>query len=116
MMSASAKRPETTRSKILLRACVGRTEDDLESLKSSEFGSVGKECEEGGKTGAHLRRNCRESKLELLVIASGCSATESTMGLRIVFISELVRDSGSFSQSTSAESASGVLIDAGSLI
>lgn len=95
---------------------MGRTEDDLESLKSSESGSVGKEWVEEGKAGAHLRRNCRESKLELRVIASGCSATESTMGFRTVFIRELVRDSGSFSQSTRAESASGVLMVAGSLI
>ena len=66
--------------------------------------------------GAHFKRNCRESKEELLVIASGFSATESTIGLRTVFMRELVRDSGLFSQSTSAESASGVLIVAGSLM
>ena len=66
--------------------------------------------------GAHFKRNCRESKEELLVIASGFSATESTIGLRTVLIKELVRASGSFSQSTRFESASGVATVAGSLI
>lgn len=41
MTSASADRLETTRSRILPRAWVGRTEVDLESEKSSESGSVG---------------------------------------------------------------------------
>jgi hypothetical protein len=33
MTSASVESPETTRSRILLRACVGRTAEDLDSLK-----------------------------------------------------------------------------------
>ena len=50
------------------------------------------------------------------MIASGFSATESTIGFSTVLMSELVRDSGSFSQSTRLESASGVETVAGSLM
>lgn len=114
MISASVERPEMMRSKILLKACVGRTEEDLESLKSSESGSVGYIASK--EMGAHFKRNCRESNEEHLVIPSGLSATESTIGFNTVFMRELVSDSGSFSQSTRFESASGVAIVAGSLM
>ena len=65
---------------------------------------------------AYLRRNCRESKRALCVMASGFSATASTMGSRTGRIALLVKDSGSFSQSRSPLSASGVGIPAGSLM
>jgi len=65
--------------------------------------------------GAHFNRNCRESKLALCVMESGFSATASIMGSRTALINALVRLSGSFSQSTSEECASGVVMDAGSL-
>lgn len=47
-------------------------------------------------------------------MASGLSATESTMGSRTELMRGEVRDSGSFSQSTSDEWASGVGTVAGS--
>ena len=77
---------------------------------------MGKEDDVIKEVRAHFRRNCRESNEELLVIASGLSATESTIGFKTLFISEFVNASGSFSQSVSVESASGVAMFAGSLI
>ena len=68
------------------------------------------------QTGAHFSRNCKESNDADLVIVSGLSATASMIGLRTVLINELVRDSGSFSQSRRLESTSGVEIVAGSLM
>ena len=53
--------------------------------------------------------------MELLARASGFSAIESTIGLSTPLTKELVSDSGSFSQSSSAPSASGVVNEAGSL-
>lgn len=76
-----------------------------------------KETTEGEtEVGAHLSRNCSESKWALRVMASGFSATASMMGLRIGLMTALVRDSGSFSQSKRAPSASGVGMVAGSLM
>ena len=72
--------------------------------------------EDSGRVDAHLRRNCKESKEALRVIASGFSATESTIGFNTVFMSALVRFSGSLSQSTREESASGVEMEEGSLM
>lgn len=54
------------------------------------------------------------SKLTRRVMASGFSATESTTGLRTLFISDGVKESGSVSQSMSSEGASGVEIERGS--
>lgn len=68
------------------------------------------------EVGAHFSKNCSESNVELLAMESGFSATESTIGFNTLLMSAFVKDSGSFSQSTRLESASGVLIDAGSLM
>jgi hypothetical protein len=101
----------------LLKACGGRIDVDLERRKSSGlvFSDEGR-LKGIREVGAHFRRNCKESNEELLVIASGFSATESTMGFKTVFMREFVSDSGSFSQSMRLESASGVEMVAGSLI
>lgn len=68
------------------------------------------------EVGAHFKRNCKESNEELLAIESGFSATESTIGFKILFINEFVKASGSFSQSVRFESASGVGMFVGSLM
>ena len=94
---------------------MGSNEADLESLNSSESGSLGKFRSDSKKVGAHFRRNCKESNVELRVRASGFSAIESIIGLRTLFMRLLLSDSGSFSQSIRAPSASGVEIVAGSL-
>ncbi len=65
--------------------------------------------------GAHFNRNCRESKLALCVMASGFSATAFIIGSKTALTNAVVRLSGSLSQSTSEECASGVVMDAGSL-
>ena len=65
--------------------------------------------------GAHLSRNCKVSKLTLRAIASGFSATASTTGFNAPLITAVVRDSGSFSQSSSSDGASGVDMVDGSL-
>lgn len=146
MTSASVARPDVIRSKILLRAWAERKEVYLDCLNSSESGSrnrrsVAPEPRELARRagagvsaassdvslvqgsrgreemGAHFSRNCNESKMWLRVRASGFSATASTMGLRTPLTTALsVSDSGSFSQSTSAPSASGVGMAAGSLM
>ena len=65
--------------------------------------------------GAHFKRNWSVSNDALVVNASGFPATESTIGLRALLMTWDVKESGSFSHSTSSESASGVCIEAGSL-
>ena len=52
--------------------------------------------------------------LDARIMASGLSATASTMGFKIGLINGFVSDSGSFSQSNNVPSASGVGIVAGS--
>lgn len=68
------------------------------------------------EVGAHLSKNCSESKYALRVMESGFSATASTMELSTGLTTAFVRLSGSFSQSTKAVSASGVATLAGSLM
>lgn len=58
--------------------------------------------------GANLRRNWSESILEARMMASWLSAKASTMGFNTELMTGFVRPSGSFSQSKSALSASGV--------
>src|SRR3569833_4451926 len=98
MTSASAARPEVIWSNTLLRACVGRKAVYLESSYSSEIGAgPGAHCgseERDGETremGAHLRRNWRESKWALRVMASGFSAPASSLGFRARLTTPLVR-------------------------
>lgn len=64
--------------------------------------------------GANLRRNCSESMWEARIIASGLSATASTMGFSTELTTGFVSASGSFSQSNRALWASGVAMLAGS--
>src|SRR6266699_2936441 len=128
-MSASADRPDVMRSNTLLSAWVGRKDVYLDCLHSSETGSRDKERRTAGvresreqedtgqgNTGAHFKRNCSESKWALRVMASGFSATASTMGFSTGLMTPWVSDSGSFSQSTRAPSASEVEMLAGSLM
>ena len=63
----------------------------------------------------YFKRNWSVSKKALLVNASGFPATESTIGFRAALMTWEVKESGSFSQSTSSELASGVCIEAGSV-
>lgn len=65
--------------------------------------------------GAHLSRNCIVSKLTRRVMASGFSATASTTVFKALFTRACVSDSGSFSQSTRSDGASGVEMVRGSL-
>src|ERR1700761_1234700 len=87
------------RSNILLSACAERNEAYLDGVRSSETGSrcalaarrrgarapctgileLG-QAEGEKEMGAHFNRNCSESKIWLRVMASGFSATASTMG------------------------------------
>jgi hypothetical protein len=113
--SAAAETLDTSRSKILLRLVGGSNDDDLEARKSSQSGLVLYCCRLKEMVGAHLSKNCKVSKLTLRVMASGFSATASTTGFSALFMSPAVSDSGSFSQSTRSEGASGVEIVAGSL-
>jgi hypothetical protein len=106
------------RSNILLRAWAERLDvylDRRDSLESelletcADSGDAprargaGEEMQESKWTeemGAHFRRNCSESKMELRVMASGFSATASTIGFRTALTRALsLRASGSFSQS-----------------
>lgn len=95
----------------------GSLEGGVPAIIEEEKELLGTSEEETGEMGAHFSRNCNESKMLLLVMASGFSATASTMGFSTPLMMALSeRDSGSFSQSTSALSASGVGMAAGSLM
>ena len=114
MMSASDDRPVVIRSRILLSVGPGMRDEDLARAKSFEsvfcilfFG--------GYVVGAHLRRNCNVSNLEVCKMASGLSAIASMIGLRTLLIKATSRPSGSFSHSTKAGSASVLGIEVGSL-
>ena len=72
------------------------------------------DCWSGGLVGAHLRRNCRLSRWLAWRIASGFSPIASAIGFSTLLTRPGVKASGSFSQSSSAGSASGVGIDCGS--
>ena len=63
-------------------------------------------------SGAYFKRYWIVSKNALRVNASGFPATESTIGFRAALMTWEVKESGSFSQSTSSELASGVCIEA----
>lgn len=116
MMSACVESAEDIRSSILLRMVGGICEECLDSRNNLQLGSVSYAFACFGYAGTHFSRNCRVSKTELRVIASGLSATASTTGFSSLLINPGDdSDSGSSSQSCSTCGASGVGIVEGSL-